>query len=170
MLPSKKSMNHTITITRRIAVAAAIVISTLVAGASLSILQQPVYANAESLSQFGDPSATTHSMASANLTPLVMPMGITVTPRCPADTVFDVITQASLPPGYNTLPVGTVLCMQKIGHQTITTITPAGTTLKMQVIASDPNQSTCSSPSVLGLVSVGIPPIPGTTSLCVSLL
>ena len=163
-------MNHTITISVRIAVAAALVISTLVAGASLATLQQPVYANALSVSQFGDPGATTHSMASPNLTPLVMPMGITVTPRCPAGTVFDVITQAPLPPGYNTLPVGTVLCMQKIGYQTITTITPAGTTLIMQVIASDPNQATCSSPSVLGLVSVGIPPIPGITSLCVMLL
>ena len=163
-------MNHTITLTRRIAVAAASVISILVAGASLSTLQQPVYANAVGLGQFGDPRATTNSMASPNHTPLLMPMGIAVTPPCPAGTVFGLTTQAALPPGYNTLPVGTVLCMQKIGYQTITTITPTGNTLIMQVIASEPNQATCTAPAALTLVSFGIPPTPGTRSLCVSLL
>jgi hypothetical protein len=162
-------MNHTITIKRRIAGAAALVISFLVAGASLSTLQQPLYANAVSLSQF-DPSAATHSMASPNHTPLLMPMGIAVIPPCPAGTVFGLTTQAALPPGYNTLPVGTIMCMQKIGYQTITTITPTGNTLIMQVIASEPNQATCSAPGALAMVSFGIPPAPEIKSLCVSLL
>jgi hypothetical protein len=92
------------------------------------------------------------------------------TSLCPAGTVFGVINQASLPPGYNTLPVGTVFCMQKLGHQTITTIPPVGTPLIMQVIASEPIQGTCSAPSALGLVAFGIPPTPATTSICVMLL
>jgi hypothetical protein len=163
-------MNHTIAITRRIAVAAALAISFLVAGASLSTLQQPVYANAVGLSQFGDTSTTAPLMASPNHTPLLMPMGIAVTPQCPAGTVFGLTTLASLPPGYNTLPVGTIMCMQKIGYQTITTITPTGNTLIMQVIASEPNQATCTAPAALTLVSFGIPPAPEIKSLCVSLL
>jgi hypothetical protein len=109
-------------------------------------------------------------MLSTNHTPLLMPMGIAVTPPCPADTIFGLTTQAALPPGYNTLPVGTVLCMQKIGYQTITTITPTGITLIMQVIASDPNQAICSAPAALATVSFGIPPAPAIKSLCVSLL
>jgi hypothetical protein len=109
-------------------------------------------------------------MLSTNHTPLLMPMGIAVTPPCPADTIFGLTTQAALPPGYNTLPVGTTLCMQRIGYQTITTITPTGDTLIMQVIASEPNQATCGAPSALALVSFGIPPTPAIKSLCVSLL
>ena len=70
-----------------------------------------------------------------NLTPLLMPVGQSTT-VCPAGTAFGVTNQAALPPGYNTVPVGSMLCMQKLGHQTIPAILPTGTALILQVIAS----------------------------------
>jgi len=147
---------------------AALALSMLVAaGTSLSSLHQPVYAASQSW--FAVQSNNIQSRLAGNLTPLLMPIGLSTT-VCPAGTTFGVTTQASLPPGYNTLPIGTMLCMQKLGHQTIPAILPTGTTLIMQVIASRPNQATCSAPSVLALISFGIPPTPATTSLCVELV
>ena len=147
---------------------AALALSMLVAaGTSLTSLQQPVFAASQSW--FAVQSNNIQSRLAGNLTPLLMPVGLSTT-ACPAGTTFGVTTQASLPPGYNTLPVGTMLCMQKLGHQTIPAILPTGTTLIMQVIASQPNQATCSAPSALALISFGIPPTPATTSLCVELV
>jgi hypothetical protein len=146
---------------------AALALSMLVAaGTSLSSLHQPVYAASQSQSWF---AVQSNNIQSKNLTPLLMPV-VQPTTVCPAGTAFGVTTQAALPPGYNTLPIGTMLCMQKLGHQTIPAILPTGTTLIMQVIASHPNQATCSAPSVLALISFGIPPTPATTSLCVELV
>jgi hypothetical protein len=113
-------------------------------------------------------NAITTNSTAGNLTPLLTP-GLSAT-VCPAGTAFGVTTQASLPPGYNTLPIGTMLCIQKLGHQTIPAILPTGTKLIMQVIASQPNQATCSAPSALALITFGIPPTPATTSLCVELV
>ena len=158
-------MNHTTAI--RIIISALAVLSILFTGTSLPIIQERAYAEAQTW--FAGHSNNIQSRQIGNLTPLLMPMGV-LTTVCPAGTAFGVKTLAPLPPGYNTLPVGTTLCMRNLGHQTITTILPAGNTLIMQVIASLPNQSTCSAPSVLGLVSFGIPPAPATTSLCVMLL
>jgi hypothetical protein len=147
---------------------AALALSMLVAaGTSLSLLQQPVYAASQSW--FAVQTNNIQSRLGGNLTPLLMPVVQPAT-LCPAGTAFVVTTQASLPPGYNTLPVGSILCMQKLGHQTIPAILPTGTTLILQVIASKPNQATCSSPSALALISFGIPPTPATTSLCVELV
>ena len=144
---------------------AALALSMLVAaGASLSSLQQPVYAASQSWF-----AVQSNNIQSKNLTPLLMPVGQPTT-VCPAGTAFGVTTQAALPPGYNTLPIGTMLCLQKLGHQTIPAILPTGTTLIMQVIASQPNQATCSAPSALALISFGIPPNPATKSLCVELV
>ena len=144
---------------------AALALSMLVAaGTSLSSLHQPVYAASQSWF-----AVQSNNIQSKNLTPLLMPV-VQPTTVCPAGTAFGVTTQAALPPGYNTLPIGTMLCMQKLGHQTIPAILPTGTTLITQVIASHPNQATCSAPSVLALISFGIPPTPATTSLCVELV
>ena len=146
-------------------VIAALALSMLVAaGTSLSSLHQPVYAASQSWF-----AVQSNNIQSKNLTPLLMPVGQPTT-VCPAGTAFGVTTQAALPPGYNTLPIGTMLCMQKLGHQTIPAILPTGTTLILQVIASQPNQAKCSAPSALGLISFGIPPTPATTSLCVELV
>ena len=147
---------------------AALALSMLVAaGTSLTSLQQPVYAASQSW--FPGQSNNIQSRLTGNLTPLLMPVGQPTT-VCPAGTAFGVTTQAALPPGYNTLPIGTMLCMQKLGHQTIIAIPPTGIRLIMQVIASQPNQAICSAPSALALISFGIPPTPATTSLCVELV
>ena len=151
----------------RITIAALALSMLLATGTSLTSQQQPVYAASQSW--FAVQSNNIQSRLAGNLTPLLMPVGLSTT-ACPAGTTFGVTTQASLPPGYNTLPVGTMLCMQKLGHQTIPAILPGGTRLILQVIASQPNQATCSAPSALALVSYGIPPTPATTSLCVELV
>src|SRR5438093_13458176 len=130
---------------------AALALSMLVAaGTSLSSLQQPVYAASQSWF-----AVQSNNIQSKNLTPLLM-LVVQPTTVCPAGTAFGVTTQAALPPGYNTLPIGTMLCMQKLGHQTIPAILPTGTTLITQVIASHPNQATCSAPYVLAFISFGI--------------
>jgi hypothetical protein len=144
---------------------AALALSMLVAaGTSLSSLQQPVYAASQSWF-----AVQSNNIQSKNLTPLLMPVVQPAT-VCQAGTAFVLTTQAALPPGYNTLPIGTMLCMQRLGLQTIPAILPTGPTLIMQVIASHPNQATCSAPSVLAFISFGIPPTPATKSLCVELL
>ena len=151
----------------RIIIAALTLSMLLAAGTSLTSLQQPVYAASQSW--FAVQSNYIQSRPAGNLTPLVMPVGQSTT-VCPAGTAFGVTNQAALPPGYNTLPVGSMLCMQKLGHQTILAILPTGTTLILQVISSQPNQATCSAPSAFTLISFGIPPTPATKSLCVELV
>jgi hypothetical protein len=147
---------------------AALALSMLAAaGTSLTSQQQLVYAASQSW--FGIQSNNIQSRLIVNPTPLLMPIRQS-TAVCPAGTAFGVTNQAALPPGYNTVPVGSILCMQKLGHQTIPAIIPTGTTLILQVIASMPNQATCSAPSALALISFGIPPIPATKSLCVELV
>jgi hypothetical protein len=151
----------------RIVIAALALTILVAAGTSLTSLQQPVYAASQSW--FAVQSNNIQLRLAGYLTPLLVPVGLSTT-LCPAGTAFGVTTQAALPPGYNTLPVGSMLCMQKLGHQAIPAIPPTGTTLILQVIASQPNQATCSAPSALALISFGIPPIPATTSLCVELV
>jgi hypothetical protein len=147
---------------------AALALSMLVAaGTRLTSQQQPVYAASQSW--FAVQSNNIQSRLAGSLTPLLMPVGQSTT-VCPAGTAFGVTNQAALPPGYNTVPVGSMLCMQKLGHQTIPAILPTGTTLILQVIASQPNQATCSAPSAFTLISFGIPPTPATKSLCVELV
>jgi hypothetical protein len=146
----------------------ALALSNLIAtGTSLTSLQQAVYAASQSW--FAVQSNNIQSRLARNLSPLLMPVGLSTT-VCPVGTVFGVTTQAALPPGYNTLPVGSMLCMQRLGHQTIIAIPPAGNKLIMQVIASQPNQATCSTPSALALISFGVLPTPVTTSVCVELV
>jgi hypothetical protein len=151
----------------RIIIAALALSMLLAAGTSLTSQQQPVYAASQSW--FAVQSNNIQSRLAGNLTPLLMPVGQSTT-VCPAGTAFGVTNQAALPPGYNTVPVGSMLCMQKLGHQTIPAILPTGTTLILQVIASQPNQATCSAPSAFTLISFGIPPTPATKSLCVELV
>src|SRR5438093_3145942 len=137
----------------RIIIAALALSMLAAAGTSLTSQQQPVYAASQNW--FAIPSNNIQSRLAGNLTPLLMPVGQSTT-VCPAGTAFGVTNQAALPPGYNTLPVGSMLCMQKLGHQTIPAILPTGTTLITQVIASHPNQATCSAPYVLAFISFGI--------------
>ena len=158
-------MNNIIAI--RIIIAALALSMLAAAGTSLTSQQQPVYAASQSW--FAVQSNNIQSRLTGNPTPLLMPIGQS-TAVCPAGTAFGVTNQAALPPGYNTVPVGSIFCMQKLGHQTIPAIIPTGTTLILQVIASLPNQATCSAPSALALISFGIPPTPATKSLCVELV
>jgi hypothetical protein len=151
----------------RIIIAALALSMLAAAGTSLTSQQQLVYAASQSW--FAVQSNNIQSRLTGNPTPLLMPIGQS-TAVCPEGTAFGVTNQAALPPGYNTVPVGSILCMQKLGHQTIPAIIPTGTTLILQVIASLPNQATCSAPSALALISFGIPPIPATKSLCVELV